>query len=60
MALPGVLPAAGIPHSEREAKKASVIQQLSPPEIEGLRVACRVRKEEFPCNYYSLLMVNYL
>lgn len=32
----------GIPHSEKEAKKASVIQQLSPQEIEGLKVACRV------------------
>lgn len=32
----------GIPHSEREAKRASVITQLPPEEIEGLKVACRV------------------
>lgn len=35
----------GIPHSEKEAKKASVIQQLSPQEIEGLKVACRLGRE---------------
>ena len=32
----------GIPHGEKEAKKALVIQQLSPEEIEKLKVACRV------------------
>ena len=32
----------GVAHSEREAKKAGVIQQLSPREIEGMRLAGRV------------------
>ena len=32
----------GIPHGEKEAKRASVIKQLSPEEIEDLKVACRV------------------
>jgi methionyl aminopeptidase len=35
----------GIPHSEKEAKQASVITQLSPEEIEGLKVACRLGRE---------------
>lgn len=36
-------PSEGIPHSEKEAKRAAVIQQLSSEEIEKLKVACRVR-----------------
>ncbi|CAI8058030.1 Methionine aminopeptidase 1 [Geodia barretti] len=35
----------GIPHGEKEAKRASVITQLSPEEIEGLKVACRLGRE---------------
>ena len=35
----------GIAESERVAKRSSVIQQLTPEEIEGMRKACRVRKD---------------
>lgn len=35
----------GIPEAERVAKRSSLIRQLTPEEIEGMRKACRVRKE---------------
>lgn len=40
----------GIPESEREAKRALMIQQLSAEEIKGMRVAGRVS---------SLILVGY-
>ena len=39
---PDHTPNLGVPVGEKEAKKASVIQQLTAEEIEGLKVACRV------------------
>ena len=42
---------AGIPHGEKEAKRASVITQLSPEEIEGLKVACRVSEQPLPSSH---------
>jgi methionyl aminopeptidase len=35
----------GIAESERVAKRSSLIKQLTPEEIEGMRKACRVSKE---------------
>ena len=37
----------GIPESEREAKRAVMIQQLSAEEIKGMRVASRVGSPKF-------------
>ena len=35
----------GIAESERVAKRSSLIKQLTPKEIEGMRIACRVREK---------------
>ena len=34
----------GIPESEREAKRAFVMRQLTPEEIEGMRLTCTVSR----------------
>ena len=37
--------ATGIAESERVAKRSSLIKQLTPEEIEGMRKACKVREK---------------
>lgn len=47
---------AGVPVSEQKAKASGYMMQLNQKELEGMRVACKVR-EEVGMNWLSLLLV---
>ena len=50
----------GIAESERVAKRSSLIKQLTPEEIEGMRIACRVREKVQFVNFYLLIVLFFI
>lgn len=63
--VPGHIPCpdyaeSGIAESERDAKRAGVIRQLSDDEIRGMRKACKVRRQDWGHMMVTWLMLIFV